>query len=85
MTDKSNTRSYFGGETGGNAHFSTPFNATVASGQWITATATDTNGNTSEFSKGLQAVAAPALLVELFASQTPKRHRGTDDANSPEW
>jgi hypothetical protein len=60
-------------DANGNAHFSTSFSATVAAGQWITATATDTNGNTSEFSKGLQAVAAPALLAEFFALETPKK------------
>ena len=35
----------------GNASFTVTFSATVAVGQFITATATDPNNNTSEFSQ----------------------------------
>jgi len=35
----------------GNVTFSAPFAGTVPAGSWVTATATDAKGNTSEFSQ----------------------------------
>jgi hypothetical protein len=48
----------------GNVNFSETFNVVVASGSFITSTATDPNGNTSEFSQCVQATpAAPEMDV----------------------
>ncbi len=55
----------------GQATFSVAFATPVAAGQFISATATDSNGNTSEFSLAMEVV--PALIVDLAA--------GTEDVS----
>src|SRR5262249_20359904 len=46
-------------DANGNASFSVDFGTGNLVGEWITATATDPSGNTSEFSADIQATAAP--------------------------
>src|SRR5262249_38501829 len=48
-------------DANGNASFNSTF-TTVSSGQFISATATDAAGNTSEFSLGIRANAPPASI-----------------------
>ncbi|MDX1428668.1 MAG: DUF4347 domain-containing protein, partial [Rhodothermales bacterium] len=50
-------------DNNGDGHFSKTFTASVAIGEVITATATDSSNNTSEFSVALATVAANAALV----------------------
>jgi titin len=61
-------RTYLGSEyvtTGGSGSvsFSATLAAVVPAGQFLTATATDTNGNTSEFCADLAVAAAPSLSI----------------------
>ncbi|HLZ07170.1 MAG TPA: hypothetical protein VKT80_01160, partial [Chloroflexota bacterium] len=54
----------------GNVTFSATVAATTA-GQAVTATATDSSGNTSEFSLGVTATAAAVVSRQLFYNNTP--------------
>lgn len=57
-------------DAGGSGNFSVSLPVNVAVGQFITATATDSDGNTSEFSQCVQISAAtPADLIETLISQ----------------
>jgi hypothetical protein len=49
-------------DAGGNAHFSVTLAAASSAGEWISATATDPSGNTSEFALSLQ-LPTPALSL----------------------
>jgi hypothetical protein len=52
----------------GSARFTVPLNATVAPGQFITATATDSVNDTSRFSKAIQATSATAATLSTPGS-----------------
>ena len=57
-------------DASGNATFSTTIGKPVAAGQWITVTATDTNGNTSEFSAPVIATVTGIASEETLPSRT---------------
>jgi hypothetical protein len=57
-------------DAAGNASFTTTIGTPVAAGRWITVTATDTNGNTSEFSAPTIATATGIASEETLPSRT---------------
>jgi parallel beta-helix repeat protein len=61
-----------GTDASGDATFSASFDAGIAPGQWLTATATAADGSTSEFSlaRPIAAAPAPAVTAALFSFQT---------------
>jgi uncharacterized repeat protein (TIGR01451 family) len=59
-------------DNGGNGSFSTTVAGTASVGQFITATATDALGNTSEFATDQEAIGAPTdVAVSLSANPSP--------------
>lgn len=73
----------------GNDFFSQTFNTSVAAGQFITATATDSNGNTSEFSQslpvGVQNTAWPVALQLNPGSSSVSADQYLDKQGEVRW
>ena len=69
----------------GNVSFTLPLSAAFAPGEWVTATATDPAGNTSEFSAGVTTNAVTLVADPCDPSKTTLVVSGTSSDDTIEF